>query len=362
METALRQQIEILRQRVESEAEKGAKRVKIDLREDFNSHFLDKIGTKFALGDSEEYRSIKELDGMSFYQAIARSTELSRSAFFLTNILTGGWYTKLGLCKPFNEFEVLRDKIRGFVYKTLEERTKMFERGEYEPKRSNILDFLILENSKLKEEGKEVRTPDEICQHILDVFRAGIDTIMFVFEIVFTYLSLPSNRARLPVLRNIIKKEFSGEDYSTDALIDHPYLHPVFMEAERLFPGLNRSFSKTVVKPFKLCGVKIRRGDDVVVRFVSLNYNKENFERPEEYRPGRFVEKKVPQLTFLPFSHGARSCVGRTFGDFMIKIMVVELLKVFDFSFDEGYDLRAFHTDMFSGLMDRTMWVEVLGE
>ena len=221
------------------------------------------------------------------------------------------------------------------------------------------MDYLILDNAQLKKEGKDLHAREEICLHILDVFRAGFDTSMFVFENIFCYLV--KNREYLLKLREVLSEEFAGDDYTTDALVDHPYLHAVFMEANRLFPGLNRSFSKKVVKPFKLCGVKIRKGDDVAVRFISLNYDKKNFPNPEKYDPMRFVDSKPPRLGFLPFSHGARSCVGRVFGDFLIKILLVELHKAFDFSFEQGHELRKFHTDYISALTDSTMRAEVLG-
>ena len=357
---ALKDQIQVLKQKIQSDSSAGSKKVKVDFRKDFVVNFFDKMATKLALGDSPVHRSIPELENMSFHQAVSKSTALWRTKFSLANILTGGLIIKLGLSKAYKESAVLEKRILAYARKVYDEKVEAFAKGEYEPKKGNIMDYLILENDKLKKEGKDLHAREEICRHLLVIFKAGFDTAMVVFANIFLYLV--NNREYLLKLREVVRNEFVGDDYTTDALVDQPFLHAVFMETNRLFPGLNRSFSKMVAKPFSLCGVKIRKGDDVAVRFVSLNYNKENFPNPEKYDPTRFVDSKPPRLGFLPFSHGARSCVGRVFGDFLIKILLVELNREFDFSFEEeGYQLKMFHSDFISALTDSTVKVEVLG-
>ena len=358
VQAALKDQIQVLKQKIESEATGKIKKAKINLRTDFDLKFFDNMATRLSLGDSPVYRAIPELDNLSFHQAVSKLIKLAQNQFSPLNMMTRGLLIKLGLSKKANETKVLYKRIMDYTRNVYDERVEAFAKGEYEPKRSNIMDFLILDNAKLKEEGKELPTSDEICVHLQDIIRAGFDTVMFVFENYFTFML--QQKECIQKLKEAIRKDFPNDDYTTDALVDHPYLHAVFMETNRLFPGINRSFSHIVSKNFKLCGVKIRKGDDIVIRYIALNYNKVNFPDPQKYDPKRFIDSKPPRFGFLPFSHGAKSCVGRVFGDFLVKVMLVELHKAFDFSFEEGHEVGAFHSDFASGL-DSTVMAEVLG-
>ena len=341
----LRNQIQIIKQKVKAEG--GS--FKLDLHEDFSLPFFDKMATRLGLGDSKEHLSIPELGGESFHAATKENTEQARSCISVLNVLTGGLYAKLGLSKEYNKYLATREEIRKYVYKVIDERLEAIEKGEYTPTKTNIVDFLILENAQLREANKEPHTRDEICQHIQDVYKAGFDTTTLIFESLFSRFVLKENREHLDELKEVIRKDFSDKEYSIDFMLDHPYLHAIFTEASRVFPTLNRSFPKTVIKPFKLCGVKIRKGDDVVVRYFALNHNKEHFPNPGKFDPSRFDNlKKPPRFTFMQFGHGRRSCVGRNFADFMVKTFLVELLTEFNFDYDDDFEPNFSHNDYLS--------------
>ena len=65
------------------------------------------------------------------------------------------------------------------------------------------------------------------------------------------------------------------------------------------------------------------------------------FERPLEFQFKRFFEgnggkgkygKKLnfPRMNFIPFSYGKRMCVGQVLAEVMIKVIVVEFLKIYE--------------------------------
>ena len=354
----LRKQIQITKQKVEAEG--GS--LKFSLHEDFMLPLFDKMATRLAFGDDEEHLDIPELGHKSFYGGAKEYITLGNGAVFnILNLLSGGLYVRLGLSKTYKQHLVVRDNLQAYVDKVINIRCEGIEKGQYTPKRTNIVDFLILENAELRKAGKQPHTKEEICLHILDVFAAGVDTILGVFESLFGRLVFKENRKHFKDLKEFVKKDFPKDEYSIDSLLDHPYLHPTFEESSRIFPGLNRSFSKKVTKRFKLCGIQVKKGDDVAVRYLSLNHNKEHFPNPDIYDPSRFAgEKKVPRFTFMQFGQGVRSCVGRTFGDFMVKTFFVELLKEFDFDYDDEFKPKWFHFDLFSGMIDAKMIIETI--
>ena len=352
----LRNQIKIIKQKIEVEG--GS--FKLSLRDDFNLPFFDKMATKLGFGDSEEHLCIPELGNKSFHAAAKEQSDLSRCCLSIPNILTNGLYVKLGLSKEYQKFLEKTEEINQYVSKVIDQRLEGIEKGEYTASKGNIVDFLLLENSNLIKNNKTPYTREEICLHILEVYGAGIDTIMLVFESLFARFVMKENREHLNQLKGVIRKEFSDKNYSIDSILDHPYLHAIFAEASRLFPGLNRSFSKTVIKPFNLCGVNIRKGDDVVIRYLSLNHNKENFPDPDKFDPSRFDGfKKPPRFTFMQFGHGRRSCVGRTFGDFMVKSFLIELLNEFDFDYDDDFEAEWSHNDFFSNMVEEKVNVRL---
>ena len=352
----LRNQIQITKQKIEA----GGGSIDFNLRRDFMFGYFNKMATRFAFGDSEEYLTVPELGNKSFYMAVSMNQANLAACLAPINVLTNGLYVNLGLSKQYNLYLANRQKSREYVYKLIDQRIQSIEKGEYTPKKTNVVDFLILESGELRKANKKPYTSEEICLHILDVYSAGINTIMGLFDTYFCRIVMKENRESLDKLNRIVKEEFAGEDYSIDQLLDHPYLHAIFSESSRVFPGLNRSFSKNVIKPFKLCGVKIRKGDDIAIRYLSLNHNKEHFPNPDKFDPSRFLDsKKPPRFTFMQFGHGARDCVGRTFGDFMVKTFLVELFKEFDFDYPEGFKAKWRHHDIFSGMANGKMIIKV---
>ena len=353
----LRKQIQAMRQR--AEAQGGS--FDFSLHEDFTLPFFNKMADRLVFGDSEEYLCIPELGNKSFYTACGESTQIGFAACFsLPNLISNGRYVRSGLSKKFKQHLAKKQKIRKYVDKVVDERCEGIEKGEYTPKRSNVVDFLILENIELKKANKQPYSKEDICQHIQDIYLVGIHTIMGVFKTLFFHLVFKENKEHFEELKRVVKEDFPDKDYSLDSLLDHPHLQAVFAEGSRHFPGINRSFPKTVVKPFKLCGVKIRKGDDVVVRYLSLNHNKENFPNPDKLDPSRFAESKKPaRFTYLQFGHGVRGCVGRSFGEFAVKAFIVELLQEFDFYLPEGFEPNWSHSDLFSQMIEEKMILEI---
>ena len=59
--------------------------------------------------------------------------------------------------------------------------------------------------------------------------------------------------------------------------------------------------------------VPIPQGTGIVLHVPGLHYNPKYWPEPEKYDPTRFLAKDWPRDAFLPFSLGARSCIGRKF-------------------------------------------------
>ncbi|ESK89419.1 cytochrome p450 [Moniliophthora roreri MCA 2997] len=95
----------------------------------------------------------------------------------------------------------------------------------------------------------------------------------------------------------------------------------VFYETLRMFPPANNvpkvsAEDTTLVTESTVTGetraIPVPRGTCININFVGLHYNPRYWKDPEEFRPSRF-RGEWPRDAFLPFSSGARACIGRKF-------------------------------------------------
>jgi len=69
-----------------------------------------------------------------------------------------------------------------------------------------------------------------------------------------------------------------------------------------------------------------------------MHHNASVWNDPQEFQPDRFLDRKIAEggaVSFMPFSFGPRSCVGKHFALMESKIILAVLLKQFSFKLDE---------------------------
>ncbi len=82
---------------------------------------------------------------------------------------------------------------------------------------------------------------------------------------------------------------------------------------------------RTALVDTEIRGKKIRKGDRVVMWYVSGNRDEEAIERPNE-----FIIDRVRPRTHLSFGFGIHRCVGMRLAELQLKIVWQEILKRFD--------------------------------
>jgi len=94
----------------------------------------------------------------------------------------------------------------------------------------------------------------------------------------------------------------------------------VFYETLRMFPSVTvipkYSAEDTTLSVLNDAGEKVifpvPQGTGVALHVPGLHYNPRYWEEPHAFKPSRF-RKDYPKDAFVPFSAGARACVGRGF-------------------------------------------------
>jgi len=99
------------------------------------------------------------------------------------------------------------------------------------------------------------------------------------------------------------------------------YSMAVFNETLRLFPPVvnipKYSAEDTVLNVGNMHGQKrtvpIPKGTRLAINTPALHYNPRYWDDPESFKPSRFLKSDWNRDAFIPFSAGARACLGRKF-------------------------------------------------
>lgn len=153
---------------------------------------------------------------------------------------------------------------------------------------------------------------------------------------------------------------------SSESVEELVYCKAVIWEALRLYPAAVRS-TRTLSKDILLQGGFVApAGTRVVIPIWSIHHNERVFERPQAFRPDRWVKHEggktfwiereeadrsssIPvgdRQAMLAFSAGGRNCVGQKFAIQEAVIVLAELLQSLKFSPKDGYELETTIKDL----------------
>merc|ERR1719336_2356694 len=100
----------------------------------------------------------------------------------------------------------------------------------------------------------------------------------------------------------------------------------------------------------KVGNLHIRAGDTINIEIFGLHMHSKYWQRPKEFLPDRFDPShplsKTPSgekrnvFSWLPFNGGKRICFGKTFAEFVIKIILTMVTQRFDLKF---VDSKKYH-------------------
>ncbi|XP_075472381.1 cytochrome P450 4B1-like [Ascaphus truei] len=193
------------------------------------------------------------------------------------------------------------------------------------------LDFLDILLCAKDENGESLSDED---------LRAEVDTFMFeghdttasgISWILYCMAKYPEHQKKC---REEIR-EVLGERHTVEweDLGKMPYTTSCIKEGLRLFPpvpGIARQLSK----PITFCdGRSLPEGTVVLLSIYAMNRSSSVWEDPEVFDPLRFSSEnssKRHSHAFLPFSAGARNCIGQNFAMNEMKVAIALTLQRFE--------------------------------
>ncbi|XP_034358323.1 cytochrome P450 4A10 [Arvicanthis niloticus] len=204
------------------------------------------------------------------------------------------------------------------------------DEGELEKiKKKRRLDFLDILLFSRMENGDSMSDKD---------LRAEVDTFMFeghdttasgVSWIFYALATHPEHQQRCrEEVQSLLR---DGSSITWDHLDQIPYTTMCIKEALRLYPpvpGIARELNTSVTFPD---GRSLPKGIHVTLSIYGLHHNPKVWPNPEVFDPFRFAQDSPRHShSFLPFSGGARNCIGKQFAMSELKVIVALTLLRFE--------------------------------
>ena len=249
------------------------------------------------------------------------------SEFNLDRMMALKWSKRHKVRKYREAFRSIRQALEN----VLDERVEQLKLGGEAPQ--DMLGIML--------DGLATHCPKEdIIREMFTLLEAGQETTAALLA------SLLMELGRHPEYEEKVREEVQnviGDKTSIEA-DDLDRLHwvtAVLKETLRIHPpaqGTNREITKDVT----LGGYKLYKGTHVMVSFVAIHilYHEDG----EHFRPEKWLPESEPctNFTFMPFSLGQRSCIGRQFAWMEAKILVAKFFQRFRYQLDpsETFELK----------------------
>ncbi|CAL1292422.1 unnamed protein product [Larinioides sclopetarius] len=105
----------------------------------------------------------------------------------------------------------------------------------------------------------------------------------------------------------------------------------VLKECGRIYPAVP-AIGRNVLEDTKICGFTVPKDTTSFILTYVLHRDEEVFPDPEKFDPDRFSPENrvnIPEFAYIPFSGGARNCIGYKFAEMEIGTIICYILRNF---------------------------------
>lgn len=173
--------------------------------------------------------------------------------------------------------------------------------------RSDILSLLM--QARFEDGGR--MDDADLCNQLTTLLLAGHETT--ATALAWTFDLLLGNPVKLERLLSSLNKE--GEDYLRATIAESLRLRPVVPIAGR-----------RLATELKVDGYTLPAGTDVAASIWLTHTRQDLYPAPLEFRPERFLESPPDTYAWIPFGGGVRRCLGASFAEFEMRIILREVL------------------------------------
>jgi len=252
------------------------------------------LRTVFGVGEAEAGKLA------DLREALRDFLDMTTNPRFLAPLLLVGPKRVRGI----SAFRRRIDRVDELIYREIAERRRAEDVGA----RDDVLSLMI---GATHEDGSPM-SDEEMRDELLTLLVAGHETTA-------TSLAWAVERlARSPEKLERLRAELlEGRE---------EYLTATIQETLRLRPVISIVLRK-LTEPVEIGGYELPAGVSVAPCVYLAHRNPEVYPEPERFLPERFLESSPGTYTWIPFGGGVRRCLGASFAQFEMAVVLRELVK-----------------------------------
>ncbi|KAJ8086003.1 hypothetical protein PM082_004822 [Marasmius tenuissimus] len=243
----------------------------------------------------------------------------------------------MGVTERLRRVNLACEELERYMLEMINERRD----AEKKEERYDLFSSLLDANDSPSDDTDVPLTERELMGNIFIFLLAGHETT--AHTLAFTFGLLAFYQEEQEILYQHIKSIIpDGRIPTYEEMPLFAQSMAVFYETLRLFPPVcvipKMSAEDTTLVAENAVGetkvVPVPQGTSISLSVVGLHYNPKYWKDPHEFRPSRFREE-WPRDAFLPFSGGARACIGRKFFETEGIAILTMLVSKYKISFKE---------------------------
>ena len=311
----------------------GSEKEKLVLVE-FLSSLFSEIINRILFGEEQKHTH----DGENLSTAIERSVN-TWGGFLMNpiNILTFGILYENGLFPNVSKYNKNLEKIEEKCWNIYLDRKKKGPRQN-----PNIIDLLIEFNEQRKKEGKPEMDRKEVAGNLIAMQFAGMDTSKTICTSAIVMMAEFQDHQEklLQISSEIFGKNGIHKEVLEYSDLDHEILETYIKEFLRIANPFLLLNTRRLTKDCKIGKVSFRKGDKLMLPLQMMHTLSARWEDPFEFKPSRFDKEhaaKIDKTSYFPFGLGKRNCIGKTLGEMMVKIVILQFVKHFKIEKDPAF-------------------------
>jgi cytochrome P450 len=236
----------------------------------------------------------------TFGQAITRLAEASGLVLWAPPLRRD-----LGRWSPWARFKRSRAAVDELVYAEIASRRAEPDAAE----RDDVLSLLL----QARHEDGSPMSDRELRDELLTLVTAGHETTATALSWAFERL------VRHPrVLERLTDEVRAGES--------DEYLDATVKETLRSRSVVS-DIARKLTRDAEVCGYRIPKGTLVLAAIAALHQRPDLYPEPDAFRPERFLDGQPDHYGWIPFGGGVRRCIGASFAQFEMKVVLRTILS-----------------------------------
>ncbi|TSN30207.1 Cytochrome P450 2J2 [Bagarius yarrelli] len=284
------------------------------------------FGHRFEYHD-ENFRNILRLDAEAVLLSGSARTQLYNAFPRLFDYLPGPHQ------KMFANYKIIVKFLKEEMRKHIE---------DWDPSNPrDYIDSFLLEMEKRKSDPEAGFNIETLLVAMLDLFEAGTESSATTLRWGLLFMM------KYPEIQKKVQAEIDevigqSRQASMADKPNMPYTEAVVHEIQRMGNIVPLGFPKMTCKDTVLGGFFIPKGTSVTTNLSSVLKDKNEWETPDMFNPGHFLNDQGQFLkkdAFLPFSAGRRACLGEQLARMELFLFFTSLLQCFTISPFPGDEL-----------------------